>query len=38
MAALEFKVAMVINRLVEFELLMEIKFEKKKGAVLHTSC
>jgi hypothetical protein len=29
---------MVINRLVEFELLMELKFEQKKGALLDTSC
>jgi hypothetical protein len=29
---------MVINRLVKFELLMELKFEQKMGALLHTSC
>jgi hypothetical protein len=37
MAALECKLPMVINRLVEFELLMEFKIEQKKGALLHTS-
>jgi hypothetical protein len=31
MAALECKLAMVINTLVEFELLMELKIEQKKG-------
>jgi hypothetical protein len=29
---------MVINTLVEFELLMELKIEQKKGTSLHTSC
>jgi hypothetical protein len=38
MAALECKVAMIISRLVEFELLLELKFEQKKGTLLHTSC
>jgi hypothetical protein len=37
MAALECKLAMVINTLVEFELLMELKIEQKKGTSLHTS-
>jgi hypothetical protein len=36
MAALECKVAMVISRLVKFELLLELKFEQKSGASLHT--
>jgi hypothetical protein len=33
MAALECKLPMVINRLVEFELLMEFKFEQKKYCI-----
>jgi hypothetical protein len=35
---LECKLAVVINTLVEFELLMELKIEQKKGTSLHTSC
>jgi hypothetical protein len=39
MAAIEYKLAMVINnRLVEFELLMELKLEQKTGTSLHTPC
>jgi hypothetical protein len=38
MGAIEYKLAMVINRLVEFELLMELKFEQKSGTSLYTSC
>jgi hypothetical protein len=38
MAAIEYKPTMVINRLVKFELLLELKFEQKKGTSLHTSC
>jgi hypothetical protein len=34
MAAIECKVAMYISRLVEFELLLELKFEQKKGTSL----
>jgi hypothetical protein len=34
MAALECKVAMVISRLVKLELLLELKFEQKKGTSL----
>jgi hypothetical protein len=34
MAAIECKVAMCISRLVEFELLLELKFEQKKGTSL----
>jgi hypothetical protein len=37
MDTIECKLAMVINTLVEFELLMELKIEQKKGALLHTS-
>jgi hypothetical protein len=33
MAAIECKIAMCISRLVEFELLLELKFEQKR--VLH---
>jgi hypothetical protein len=38
MAAIECKVAMCISRLVEFELLLELKFEQKKGTSLHIAC
>jgi hypothetical protein len=39
MAALECsKLAMFINTSVEFELLMELKIEQKKGTSLHTAC
>jgi hypothetical protein len=34
MATLECKLAMCISRLVEFELLLELKFEQKKGTSL----
>jgi hypothetical protein len=34
MAAIECKVAMCISRLEDFELLMELKFEQKKGTSL----
>jgi hypothetical protein len=37
MATIECKLAMVINTLVEFELLMELKIEQKNGSLLHTS-
>jgi hypothetical protein len=38
MATLECKLAMcIINRLVEFELLLELKFEQKSGTSLHTT-
>jgi hypothetical protein len=36
MAAIECKLAMVINRLVEFEFLTELKFEQQSGTSLHT--
>jgi hypothetical protein len=36
MATLECKLAMCINRLVEFELLLELKIEQKSGTLLHT--
>jgi hypothetical protein len=35
---IECKLAMCICRLVEFELLLELKFEQKKGTSLHTAC
>jgi hypothetical protein len=38
MAVIECKLAMCISRLVEFELLLELKLEQKKGTSLHTSC
>jgi hypothetical protein len=38
MAAIECKLAMCISRLVKFELLLEVKFEQKRGTSLHTSC
>jgi hypothetical protein len=38
MATLECKLAMCISRLVEFELLLELKIEQKKGTSLHTAC
>jgi hypothetical protein len=38
MATIECKLAMRINRLVEFELLLELKIEQKHGTSLHTSC
>jgi hypothetical protein len=38
MAALECKVAMVISRLVKFELLLELKFEQKSGTPRDTPC
>jgi hypothetical protein len=34
MAVIECKLAMCISRLVEFELLFELKFEQKKGTSL----
>jgi hypothetical protein len=34
MAAIEYKIAMSTNRLVEFELLLELKFEQKHGTSL----
>jgi hypothetical protein len=34
MAAIECKLAMVISRLVKFELLLELKFEQKSGTSL----
>jgi hypothetical protein len=37
MATLECKVAMCFSRLVEFELLLELKFEQKSGTSLHTT-
>jgi hypothetical protein len=37
MAALECKVAMVISRLVKFELLLELKFKQKSGTSLYTT-
>jgi hypothetical protein len=38
MAALEYKVAMVISRLVKLELHLELKFEQKKGTKRDTPC
>jgi hypothetical protein len=37
MAAIECKVAMVISKLVKFELLLELKIEQKHGTSLHTT-
>jgi hypothetical protein len=37
MATIECKLAMCISRLVEFELLLKLKFEQKSGTSLHTS-
>jgi hypothetical protein len=37
MATIECKLAMVINRLVEFELLLELKIEQKTGTSLVNS-
>jgi hypothetical protein len=37
MATIECKLAMCNNRLVEFELLLELKIEQKNGTTLHTS-
>jgi hypothetical protein len=34
MAAIECKLAMVISRLVKFELLLELQFEQKRGTSL----
>jgi hypothetical protein len=38
MAAIECKVAMCISRLAEFELLLELKFEQKRGTSLDSLC
>jgi hypothetical protein len=38
MATIECKLAMCINRLVEFELLLELKIEQTIGTSLHTAC
>jgi hypothetical protein len=38
MGAIECKVAMCISRLVDFELLLELKFEQKDGTLLDTAC
>jgi hypothetical protein len=38
MGALECKLPMVINTLEEFELLLELKIEQKKGTSLHIAC
>jgi hypothetical protein len=38
MATIECKLAMCISRLVELELLLELKIEQKDGTSLHTSC
>jgi hypothetical protein len=38
MAAIECKEGLCISRLVDFELLLELKIEQKKGTSLHTSC
>jgi hypothetical protein len=37
MATIECKLAVCISRLVEFELLLELKLEQKIGASLHTT-
>jgi hypothetical protein len=36
--AIECKEGLCISRLVDFELLLELKIEQKKGTSLHTSC
>jgi hypothetical protein len=38
MATIECKLAMCISRLVELELLLELKIELKHGTSLHTPC
>jgi hypothetical protein len=38
MAALEYKLAMAISRLVKLELLLELKIEQKKGTSRDTPC
>jgi hypothetical protein len=36
--AIECKERLCISRLVDFELLLELKIEQKKGTSLHTPC